>query len=386
VKILVLPDSFKEGLSATRFCEIAEAVVARHLPGSSVVALPMADGGEGTAEALVIGTGGEFVRVPVTGPMGGTVTARYGLLGDGTTAIVEMAEASGLPRVPEGSRNPLRATSRGTGELIVAALDRGVRRIVLALGGSATNDGGAGALAALGINFRDAQGDEVGGDAVSLSRLRTASMALRDPRLKATELIIASDVTNPLLGERGATYTYARQKGADDGQLRVLEDALANFAGITTLETGRDERETPGAGAAGGMGFGFLSYCNASIMSGFDVVADAYGLQERLVRERFSLIITGEGAINFQSVQGKLIGRIAELGRRREIPVIALAGAIRGNVSELYRLGLTSMSSILDGPMSLDDAMRQAEPLLEKKLVDLCSLFDRFIGNGSRTA
>jgi len=386
VNILILPDSFKESLSASRFCEIAEAVIGRRLPGSSVVALPMADGGEGTAEALVIGTGGEFVRASVTGPMGEAVTARYGLLGDKTTAVVEMAEASGLPLVPEESRDPLRATSRGTGELIVDALDRGIRRIVLALGGSATNDGGAGALTAMGIRFRDAQGTEVGRDAISLASLNSASTAEQDPRLKTTELIIACDVTNPLLGERGATYTYGRQKGADNEQLGVLEGALTNFAGVTTLATGRDERETPGAGAAGGMGFGFLSYCNASIVSGFDVVADTYGLQERLARERFDLIITGEGAINFQSVQGKLIGRIAKLGRVHDVPVVALAGSIRGDVSELYRLGLTSMSSILDGPMSLTDAMYRAEPLLEKKLIDLCSLFERFIGKGSRTA
>ncbi|MEA3413859.1 MAG: glycerate kinase [Pseudomonadota bacterium] len=384
MNILVLPDSFKESLSATRFCEIAESVIRRRLPGARVLALPMADGGEGTAEALVTGTRGEFVRATVTGPMGDPVTARWGLLGDGVTAVVEMAEASGLPLVPTQHRDPLRATSRGTGELILDALDRGVRRIVLALGGSATNDAGAGALGALGFRFSDAQGADAGRNASSLAQLSTVSRERRDPRLDETDLVIASDVTNPLLGERGATYTYGRQKGAEDGQLLALEKALSNFAGVTSDTIGRDESETPGAGAAGGMGYGFLSYCNASIRSGFDVVAEAYGLKDRLARDRFDLIITGEGAINFQSVQGKLIGRITELGRSHGIPVVALAGAIRGDVSELYGLGLTSMTSILDRPMSLEDALRQTEPLLEKKLTDLCSLFGRCFAGESR--
>ena len=380
MKILVVPDSFKGSLSSLRFCEIAAEVLPRRLPGCSLVTMPMADGGEGTAECLVHGTGGELVACRVTGPMSETVEARYGLLGDGRIAVVEMAQASGLPLVPEGRRDPLVATSRGTGELIVHALEQGVERIILGLGGSATNDAGVGALEALGFRFLDAGGRELGPGGAGLAELAKIETGGAHPRLDACELLIASDVTNPLLGERGATRTYGPQKGADEAALAILERALEHFAELSVQALGRDHRETRGAGAAGGMGFGFLSYLGAGLRSGFEVVAEAYGLERILRQGEVDLLITGEGAINFQTAQGKLVGRIAALGKRHGVPVIALAGAVEGDVAELYDAGITSMSSIVDRPMSLEQAMARTETLLEHKLADLGSLLVALTG------
>ena len=380
MKILIAPDSFKGSLSSLRFCEIAAEVLPRRLPGCSLVTMPMADGGEGTAECLVQGTGGELVACWVTGPMGEAVEAHYGLLGDGRTAVVEMAQASGLPLVPEGRRDPLVTTSRGTGELIVHALEQGVERIILGLGGSSTNDAGVGALQALGFRFLDAGGRELGPGGGSLTELAKIETDGAHPRLDACELLIASDVTNPLLGERGATRTYGPQKGADEAALAILERAMEHFAELSVQALGRDHRETPGAGAAGGMGFGLLSYLGASLRSGFEVVAEAYGLERILRQGEVDLLITGEGAINFQTAQGKLVGRIAALGKRHNIPVIALAGAVEGDVAELYDAGISSMSSIVDRPMSLEQAMARAETLLERKLVDLGSLLVALTG------
>jgi glycerate kinase len=260
MRILVAPDSFKGSLDAPEFCAIAEQVFTACLPGSEVVGLPMADGGEGTAEALVRGTAGEMHPLRVTGPLGETVEASYGLLGDGITAVVEMARASGLPLVPADRLDPLRATSRGTGELIAAALEQGVEHIILALGGSATNDGGMGALQALGFAFLDRTGSPVKPTGEGLEEIVSVVAERVHPRLGGVSITIASDVTNPLLGERGATATYGPQKGADTQTSARLERGLTRFAEVTAEFTGSDHRGTSGAGAAGGMGFGFLSY------------------------------------------------------------------------------------------------------------------------------
>lgn len=374
MKILVAPDSFKGSLTAARFCEIAKQTIELRLKGTEVVTLPMADGGEGTMEALVSGTGGIVKTCFVTGPLGGPVLAQYGLLGDGTTAVVEMAESSGLPLVPEHKRNPLITTSYGTGELIRNALDCGAETIILGLGGSATNDGGAGALQALGFSFLDKSGNELGFGGGSLVDLTSVNVDKMDQRILKTHFKIASDVSNPLLGKNGATMTYGPQKGATETQLQKLEAALTVFAAVSAKVMGKNMVDVPGAGAAGGMGFGFLNFCGAKIESGFELIGSTYGLDEILEETDFSLIITGEGEVNFQSVQGKLVGRIAELGKRYSVPVVVLAGAVTGDVSALYQAGVVSMSSIVPGPTTLKEAMAEAELYLETKLVDLCEL------------
>ena len=375
IRILVAPDSFKGSIDAPDFCAIAEQVFSDCIPGCEVVGLPMADGGEGTAEALVRGTGGKMLTVEVRGPMGEPVQAAYGLLGDGSTAVVEMAQASGLPLVPAARRNPLLAGSYGTGELILAAIDQGARHIILGLGGSATNDGGMGALQALGIRFHDADGRLVPPVAEALARIDSVELGDADARLAGVRFTIASDVTNPLLGERGATAVYGPQKGADQAGLAQLEQGLSHFADLTAAATGHDHRDDEGAGAAGGMGFGFLSYVGASLRSGFEVIAETYQLQQRLADGPWQLLVTGEGQVDFQSVQGKLVGRIAEMAAVHAIPVLVIAGAVSGELDELYQEGVTSVASIVPGPMSLDEAMRDAPTLLRRRLTDLCRLW-----------
>lgn len=374
MKILIAPDSFKGSLSAVRFCEIAREVITSKFPSSTIVELPMADGGEGTLEALVAGTGGEVNRLQVTGPMGERVAAEYGFLGGEKTAIVEMAQASGLPSVAEEYRNPLVATTYGTGELIKDALDKGAEKIILALGGSATNDGGAGALQALGLELLDEAGRELGQGGGTLTDLASIDLSGFDVRVTTTQFTIASDVTNPLLGERGATMTYGPQKGANHEQLRQLERGLHNFANVTARKVGLDHRETPGSGAAGGMGFGFLSYCGADIESGFELVARMYKMEHLLEENNFSFILTGEGEINDQSVQGKLLGRIAKMGKKNGIPVVAMAGGLTGDMEKLYESGIVSMASIVPGPIPLRVAMEDAELFLRRKVVDFCEL------------
>lgn len=377
MNILIAPDSFKESLSASRFCEIAKEVIEDRLPDAKVTPIPLADGGEGTMEALVTGTDGKFVSTQVTGPLGEKVQARYGILGDGRTGVVEMAESSGLPLVPVEKRNPLIATSFGTGELILDALKRGVEKIILGLGGSATNDGGAGALQALGVKFFDTSGCELERplSGAALASVAAIDIGEIDKRLQNVELQIASDVTNPLLGENGATMTYGPQKGATEEQLGVLENALENFSRVTRKTLKNDFEKSAGSGAAGGMGFGFLSYCRAEIESGFELIAKMYGIEAMLQSGRYSLIMTGEGEINFQSVQGKLVGRLARMGKKCGVPVVAFAGGINGDVSSLYAEGLVSMSSVVPGPVTLEEAMENAEQYLHRALVDFCELW-----------
>ncbi len=372
--ILVAPDSFKGSLSASRFCEIAERVLGAQLPQVEIATRPMADGGEGTVEAVLQGAGGTPYRTRVTGPLGEPVEALWGMLPDGRTAVIEMAAASGLPLVADEARDPLRASSFGTGELIRAALDAGAQRIILGLGGSATNDGGAGALQALGLRLLDADGRPLPTGAGALEKLAAIDASGLDPRLARTEVILASDVTNPLLGPKGATAVYGPQKGVDEQTGPRLEAGLARFAEITARLTGVDHRETAGAGAAGGMGFGMLSWLGAALRSGFEVVADLVGLPEVFESGRLCLVVTGEGAINDQSAQGKLVGRIAQMSQAYGVAVVALAGALQPGCEALYGLGVVSMQSIVPRPMTLEQAMRDSEELLAARLRDLAGI------------
>ena len=375
MKIIVSPDSFKGSFSSTEFCDVAKNVFEMRLPECEVITFPMADGGEGLVQAMVHGLGGKIVYVEVTGPLGLLVSACYGLLGDGETAVIEMAAASGLPLVPPDKRNPMLTTSYGTGELILQAIQHGAKKVILGLGGSATNDGGVGALQALGYKFVDENGHDIEAYGAALKNLVDVKFSDVDPRLADVEITLASDVTNPLLGMKGATMTYGCQKGADEHAQRYLEDCLICLADVAARITGDDKREATGAGAAGGMGFGFLSFTNASIESGFDVVAKSYQLENILQDDAIDLIITGEGQVDSQSLQGKLVGKVAELGQQNGVPVIVLAGGIEGDMTELYSKGVASISTILIGPMSLTEAMKNGLPLLEKKLIDLCELY-----------
>ena len=329
---------------------------------AETVVVPMADGGEGTVEALTYGSHGRIVSTEVTGPLGGKVTAKWGILGDGVSAVVEMAAASGITLVPSEKLNPLVATTYGTGELIRAALNAGCRRLIIGIGGSATNDGGAGMAQALGVRLLDEGGGELprGGAALAeLSRIDTSGL---DIRLTGREIIIASDVTNPLCGEQGASRVYGPQKGATGEMCQQLDEALANYAGVIKGDLGIDVMDIPGAGAAGGLGAGLIAFLGAKLISGIEIVSEVAGLAGYL--KGASLVFTGEGSIDTQTLFGKTVAGVAAKAKAQGVPVVALGGAVAGDSKEFYQHGIDAVLSIAPGPISLRKSMANAEKLI----------------------
>ncbi len=365
MKILLAPDSFKGSMTAPEAAEAMALGIQRVHPLAELVLLPLADGGEGTVAALVAATGGQLRTARVTGPLGRKITAHWGQLGpDGATAVVEVAAAAGLALVPPGKRDPARATTHGVGELLFSAASAGARRIIVGLGGSATNDGGAGALSALGVRFLDAAG-------VPLPRLLggldLARLAAIDPSglsLPAdVSLVIASDVTNPLLGPNGAAAVYGPQKGADTETVKRLDAALANYAAVIERDLGKAVAHRPGAGAAGGLGAGLMAFFNAPLSSGIDLVLDAAGFDARLAGADW--VWTGEGRIDAQTLQGKAIAGVLRHAQRQGVPVLAFGGSVDGAAADaLMAGGLRAAFPIVSGPMSLRDAMQSGPRLL----------------------
>lgn len=355
MRIVVCPDSFKDCLPAARVAAAMAAGCRRAAPGAEVLELPLADGGEGTVAALVAATGGRLVERRVSGPLGEPVTAAYGLLGDGLTAVIEMAAASGLELVPPALRDPRRTTTRGTGELIAAALDAGVRRIVIGLGGSATNDGGTGLASALGARFLGADGADLPPGGAALARLARIDATGLDPRLAAAELRAACDVDNPLCGPRGASRVYGPQKGASPADVELLDGALARYAERLRADLGQDVAELPGAGAAGGLGAGLVAFGGASLGSGIDLVLDVVGFDAAL--DGTDLILTGEGRLDGQTLHGKTIAGVLRRAVRGKVPVVALAGSLEGCPAALYQAGLLAAFALPPGPLSLAEAI-----------------------------
>jgi len=355
LKIVIAPDSFKGSLTALEVCEAAARGIRQIDPQIEIVQVPMADGGEGTVQSLVDATGGELVSETVTGPLGDPVEAVYGLLGDGESAVIEMAAASGLPLVPEEQRNPLHTTTRGTGELIAAALDRGRRRLIVGIGGSATTDAGAGMAQALGVRLLDDEGEPIGFGGAELGRLATIEMSGVDPRLQETEIRVACDVDNPLYGERGAAFVYGPQKGASAEDVKVLDANLRHFADLVQRDLGLDVRDIPGAGAAGGLGAGLVAFCGASLEPGVEIVIDAVDLPGAM--RGADLCVTGEGAIDSQTAFGKTPAGVTSVARSGGVPVIALAGGVAFDAVSLHERGFSALASILNRPMSLTEAM-----------------------------
>lgn len=358
MKIVIAPDSFKESLTAPEVAAAIEAGFREVFPDAEYVKLPMADGGEGTVAALIAATGGRQCEAGVTGPLGGRITARYGLSGDGTTAIIEMAAASGLALVPPARRNPLVTTSRGSGELITAALDSGARHLVIGIGGSATNDGGAGMLQALGVQLLDGNGREIGPGGVSLAGLVRIDTAGLDSRLAKCRIEVACDVTNPLTGANGASEVYGPQKGATPEMVATLDNNLRHFAACIRTELGIEVETVPGAGAAGGMGAALLAFLGAQLRPGIDIVMEAAGL-DAAVRDA-DLVITGEGRIDSQTVQGKAPIGVARVAKRYGRPVIAIAGSVAGDAGVVHQHGIDAVFSVLCRVGTLEEAMAQA--------------------------
>jgi glycerate kinase len=329
MRIVVAPDSFKEALPARQVCEAIARGIRRARPDAAIDLLPMADGGEGTVDALVAATNGQLRESTVTGPLGESVRACWGVLGDDSgTAVLEMAAASGLGLVPSDRRNPLLTTTCGTGELIAAALNSGARRILIGIGGSATNDGGTGAAQAVGVRFVDRNGRVLpnglsGGQLGLIDRIDPAS---RDPRIGQVPIEVACDVDNPLCGPRGAAAVYGPQKGADPESVRILDQNLAHLADVIQRDLGMQVRDTPGAGAAGGLGAGLLAFFDAKLRPGIQMVMDALRFLERIAGA--DLIITGEGRLDRQSMMGKLIEGVGRAAKAAGVPVIAMVGSI----------------------------------------------------------
>ena len=355
MKIVIAPDSYKESLTALEVANEIEAGFREIFPDAHYVKLPVADDGEGTVQAMVEATRGKRIELDVTGPLGRPVTAFYGLTGDGVTAVIEMAAASGLMLVPKELRNPLLTTSYGTGELIRAALDAGARHFILGIGGSATNDGGAGMLQALGAHLLDAEGNELAFGGGALGKLDRIDVSQFDARLKDCVIDVACDVDNPLVGAKGASAIFGPQKGATPQMVEELDGYLRRFAEIMVRDLGQDVAKTPGAGTAGGMGAGMMAFMGGRLRPGSEIVTDAVGL-DAAVRDA-DLVITGEGRIDGQTIFGKTPIGVARVAKRHGKPVIGLAGGLTKDAPVVHDHGIDAIFSVIHECCSVVEAM-----------------------------
>ncbi|HAI87487.1 MAG TPA: glycerate kinase, partial [Firmicutes bacterium] len=361
-KVVVAPDSFKGSLTARQVCQAAQEGLRRVWPEAEVVSVPMADGGEGTVQSLVDATAGRIINIDVAGPLGEPVAAFFGVLGDAVTAVIEMAAASGLPLVPRGRRNPLTATTRGTGELIASALDMGCRRFIIGGGGSATNDGGAGMAQALGIRLLDARGADIGPGGAELARLARIDASGLDVRASESEFLVACDVDNPLTGPRGASAVYGPQKGATPEMVEILDDALRNLAAVIRRDLGADVDGIPGAGAAGGLGAGLTAFLGARLKRGIEIVTETTRLGDKM--KGAALVITGEGRTDFQTLFGKTPMGVASVAKSLGIPVVVISGSVAEDARGLYAHGIDALMSIAKGPCTIEEAIAHAGQLV----------------------
>ncbi|EQB4815310.1 TPA: glycerate 2-kinase [Citrobacter amalonaticus] len=358
MKIVIAPDSYKESLSATEVAQAIEKGFREIFPDAQYVSVPVADGGEGTVEAMIAATHGSAHSALVTGPLGEKVNANWGMSGDGKTAFIEMAAASGLALVPPEKRNPLITTSRGTGELILQALDSGASNIIIGIGGSATNDGGAGMVQALGAKLCDANGTEIGYGGGSLNTLNNIDVSGLDPRIKHCAIRVACDVTNPLVGEQGASRIFGPQKGATEPLILELDRNLAHYADIIKKSLGVDVKNVPGAGAAGGMGAALMAFLGAELKSGIEIVTQALNLEEHI--HDCTLVVTGEGRIDSQSIHGKVPVGVANVAKKYHKPVIGIAGSLTRDVGVVHQYGIDAVFSVLTSIGTLEEAFRGA--------------------------
>ncbi|MFC8687870.1 glycerate kinase [Brevibacillus porteri] len=364
MKIVIAPDSFKGSLTAKQVGEAIRSGIQRVLPQSELIVKPMADGGEGTMQCLVDATNGRILTTTVKNPLGQDISAEFGILGDGITCVIEMAAASGLYLISAADRNPLVTTTYGFGQLITAGLDQGCRKFILGLGGSATNDGGAGMLQALGYVLLDQDDQPLsfgGGELSRLSRIDTSHI---DKRLADCHFVIACDVTNPFVGPNGASHVFGPQKGATPEMVLQLDDHLRHFADLIEKTRGIAIHDLPGTGAAGGVAGALLAFLNGQLRSGIEIVIETTGLAEAM--DKATLVITGEGQVDFQTAQGKTPCGVAQVAQRYGIPVIVLAGSIGHGIDALYEKGVSAVVSITNQPMTLDQSMREAASLLEQ--------------------
>lgn len=362
MKIVIAPQGFKGSLTALQIARSIETGVKKVFPDAETVLVPAADGGDGTLQALVDSSDGSIESATVSDPLGRPIEATWGAMGDGETAVIEMASASGLALLALDELDPLNTTTYGTGELFTAALDAGYRRFIVGIGGSATNDGGAGLAQSLGISLKGADGNELARGGAALADIDHVDMSNFDQRLRGVEVTVACDVNNPLCGEDGASAVFGPQKGATPETIKQLDVALSRFADVVESDLDVSVRERPGAGAAGGLGAGLMAFLDARLAAGVDIVLDAVGLDAAL--EGTDLVLTGEGQIDHSTIFNKTPVGIAERAGKRGIPVIAIAGGLGAGYQETHDKGIASAFTLVSGPMSLDEAMADTANLL----------------------
>ncbi len=373
MKIVIAPDSFKESLTAMEVAQAIEKGFRQVLPNAQYIKLPMADGGEGTVQSLVDATSGSIIAVPVTAPLGNQVDGFFGLLGDGETAVIEMAAASGLHLVPSEQRNPLITSSFGTGELIKAVLDRGVKHIIMGIGGSATNDAGLGMAQALGIKMLDENGEQLGAGGGELSKLAHIDVSGLDPRLADVSLEIACDVDNPLCGPKGASHVFGPQKGATPEMVKQLDANLAHFAKVLTSDLDQQVEHLPGAGAAGGIGAAFVALLGAKLRPGIEIVMDAVSFDDVIADA--DLVITGEGRIDSQTIHGKTPIGVARKAKKHSLPVIGISGCLTNDCGVVHEHGIDAVFAVVNSSVSLETALKEAAVNIELTARNVAALY-----------
>jgi glycerate 2-kinase len=380
-KILIAPDSFKGSLSASEAAEAMALGVNDVLPEAQIGRMPLSDGGEGVVDVLTYALHGSFEISRVEGPLAQQhVDARWGLSADGKTAIIEMAQASGLGLVPPDRRDPKTTSTYGVGELLRAAFDRGARKIIVGIGGSATNDGGSGMAAALGIRLLDEHGNPVPRGGIGLQKLHTIDMSGCDARTRSAEIVVACDVRNPLVGPMGASAVYGPQKGATSDDVTQLDAALSRFRDVVLSGTGFDVQLIPGSGAAGGLGAGLLAFCGATLKSGIDIVLDTLHFDSAL--EKVDLVLTGEGTMDAQTRQGKVIAGVMRRCEQHQVPLAAVVGRVEGDLHAAEESGFAGVETLVREGVSPDRAMRDASSLVRARTAELMSRLIR-TGHGS---
>ncbi len=360
-KIVIAPDSFKGNLTSLQVASCLEKGIKRVLPKIKCVKIPMADGGEGTVQSMVDAAKGKFVKKRVKGPAGKIVTAKYGWLAKDKIAVIEMAEASGLPLVKGREKNPLKTTSYGTGQLILDAIDKGAKKIIIGIGGSATNDGGVGMAQALGVRFLNASGKEIkelgsGGMIAKVARIDTQAI---DSRVSKTNIVVACDVENPLFGKKGASHVFGPQKGATPKMVQQLDENLKNLSKLMKRDLKKDVGRMPGAGAAGGLGAGLVAFAGAKLQSGVDIVVQATNLAKYI--KGADLVLTGEGRVDFQTAFGKTPSGVAKAAKKHNVPVIAIGGALSDDARQVFDHGIDCIESAAAKDMSLETAIQNSK-------------------------
>ena len=364
IRIVIAPQAFKQSVAARAAAVAIQRGVLQAVGDAETVLIPVADGGDGTLAALIDTTAGQYFTTPVTGPVGDDITAQWGVMGDGQTAVIEMALASGLALIPDHRRDPRTATTYGTGQLIAAALDAGYTRIIVGLGGSATNDGGTGMASALGVRFLDANGNELPPGGAALSNLASIDTSDANPALAAATLIGATDVTNPLCGDTGASAIFGPQKGATPAMVAELDACLSNLARVIASDLGIDVLDTPGSGAAGGLGAGLIAFANCELRSGIDMVCDALDFDRHAANA--DLVITGEGRADRSTAFDKAPVGIARRSKALGVPTLLLAGSLGPGYDALYQHGIDAIIPIAEEPASLESSLQNGAELLER--------------------